>query len=78
MRYTDAMNDALKPDAQLMNTQRKIGYLELAVAWVAILVMFFFFHEFGRRVTVQVVLMGAGALVMFILAAKTLSRSRTR
>jgi hypothetical protein len=72
------MNDALQANDNLRGTQRKIGYLALGVAWAAILATFFFYHEFGRKVTVQVAVMGLGALIMFIIAARTLSRTKLR
>jgi len=72
------MADALEPNDNLRAAQRKIGFLALVVAWVAVMAMFFFYHKFGAKVNVQVVLMGVGALAMFIVAARTLSRSRTR
>ena len=72
------MTDTLGSENNLRATKRKIGFLALVVAWVAVMAMFFFYHKFGAKVNVQVALMGVGALAMFIVAARTLSRSKPR
>jgi preprotein translocase subunit SecD len=80
--YNRAMPDALQPappvGPELAKTRRNMGLLALAVAWAAILAMFFFWHEFGSKVSVQLALMAVGALAMFVVAAKLLRSSRTR
>jgi hypothetical protein len=72
------MTDAPTPNEDLPSKQRKIGFLALTIAWVAVLAMFFFYERFGRRVTIQVVVMGVGALAMFIVASRVLSRTKRR
>jgi hypothetical protein len=72
----DTLQTGQPATPDLKKTHRNLGLLALFVAWAGIFAMFFFWHEFGAKVYVQLALMAVGTLAMFVVSAKLLRSSR--